>query len=873
MTDVQFSGDAAGAAGALFVRSGTVTGNDISFNDDSTTCCDAGAMYLYTGSATFTNTTVTNSAGLDGTSAFVNSLGTLTLKSDTFSGDGEDIKTDQGTTSVENTILGRGGERPGCTAPGQDDELDNRTSGNAITNDLGHNLDQDGGCDLSGTGDISNQDPNLLPVTAANGGDVPTQALLAGSPALDAGDDADCPTTDARGVPRPQGSHCDIGAFEAKRFGDPTTATTGAATGVTDTTATLGATVNLDGEAGGLHFNYGTSPGNLTPFPDGPVGVIASDTSVTETLTEFSPGTTYYYQAYADNASGSLGASNVGNFTTAPSIFDVNSETPTDTTETIDFSVDPGSVDATYYVEYGFDTSYGSQSATMNLAATSGPTAEHITLTGLDPQTPYHFDVIGQNSGGGTGQSDDQQFTTAGQITGNAGSPVTLNDNQIAGPSQDYCPLTADVTWGDGTTTDSAPVSCYHAEPSYWAYDLNVQHTYAASGGYPIAINYNNGLTGNYYAEIAGAAPAPTNTVAPAISGTPNVGQTLSCSQGNWTGSGDTYAYLWNRDGSALPGQTNSSYIVQPADAGHSLSCTVIATDAGGSTPATSAAVNVPPNAASPPAPKVSALPAQVQSPTSAKLTGAVNPEGLATEAYFIYGLDGSYQPSGTTQYDMKTPVHQLGSGSTTLTPTVPVSGLVPNAVYHVRLVAISSAGNDHRPRLDVQDRRAARASRSPFWVARRTCRPVSGRVFLLEHGKLVPLTENTQLASGHGDRRAPRHRRRPQRRRGQGPSLHGHVRRRRDRGSRRRPRGEQGLDHALDRRGSSLQRCARPTRPARPRAATDRAAFAHAALSTPGVADAPLPGPRVASAPAGATPRPRSSAPSGRPATAATAP
>jgi uncharacterized repeat protein (TIGR01451 family) len=42
-----------------------------------------------------------------------------------------------------------------------------------------------------------------------------THALLPGSPAIDAGDDASCLPTDQRGIPRPQGAHCDIGAYEA----------------------------------------------------------------------------------------------------------------------------------------------------------------------------------------------------------------------------------------------------------------------------------------------------------------------------------------------------------------------------------------------------------------------------------------------------------------------------------------------------------------------------------------------------------------------------------------------------------------------------------------------------------------------------------
>jgi len=56
-------------------------------------------------------------------------------------------------------------------------------------------------------------DPKLGPL-ANNGGFTQTMALGAGSPAIDAGDDATCAATDQRGVTRPQRSHCDIGAYE-----------------------------------------------------------------------------------------------------------------------------------------------------------------------------------------------------------------------------------------------------------------------------------------------------------------------------------------------------------------------------------------------------------------------------------------------------------------------------------------------------------------------------------------------------------------------------------------------------------------------------------------------------------------------------------
>jgi len=55
--------------------------------------------------------------------------------------------------------------------------------------------------------------PNLGPL-ADNGGPTQTMALLAVSDAIDAGDDGTCESLDQRGVSRPIGAHCDIGAFE-----------------------------------------------------------------------------------------------------------------------------------------------------------------------------------------------------------------------------------------------------------------------------------------------------------------------------------------------------------------------------------------------------------------------------------------------------------------------------------------------------------------------------------------------------------------------------------------------------------------------------------------------------------------------------------
>ena len=83
---------------------------------------------------------------------------------------------------------------------------------------LGYNLESQNSCGFNQASDKINTAPQLGPL-ANNGGDTWTYALLEGSPAIDAGsctDHLDAPIlTDQRGLPRPQNTACDIGAFEA----------------------------------------------------------------------------------------------------------------------------------------------------------------------------------------------------------------------------------------------------------------------------------------------------------------------------------------------------------------------------------------------------------------------------------------------------------------------------------------------------------------------------------------------------------------------------------------------------------------------------------------------------------------------------------
>ena len=89
---------------------------------------------------------------------------------------------------------------------------------------------------------------------------------------------------------------------------------------------------------------------------------------------------------------------------------------------------------------------------------------------------------------------------------------------------------------------------------------------------------------------VVSSAAAPTNTTAPSISGTLQVGSTLTATQGGWDGSPSSIDFTWSRcdangDSCAtIDGATSSTYKLTQADAGAALRISVVATNAAGST-------------------------------------------------------------------------------------------------------------------------------------------------------------------------------------------------------------------------------------------------------------------------------------------------
>jgi hypothetical protein len=226
---------------------------------------------------------------------------------------------------------------------------------------------------------------------------------------------------------------------------------------------------------------------------------------------------------------------------------------------------------------------------------------------------------------------------------------------------------------------------------------LNVAAALSA-GSKPITISASNGvdppITYNATITVTVAATVPANTVLPVISGTAAVGQTLTTTNGTWTGTPTpTYARQWKRGGVNISGATGTSYLLVSADAGAVITVTVTATNTAGSASATS-----DPTAAVIAAPVNSVLPAITGTPTVGQTLTATdgtwsgsptftrqwkrngaNIAGATASTYLLVTADANAIITVTV-----TATNIAGSTNATSNPTASVLGVPTNSVLPV---------------------------------------------------------------------------------------------------------------------------------------------------------------------------------------------
>ena len=190
-------------------------------------------------------------------------------------------------------------------------------------------------------------------------------------------------------------------------------ALTGPVSAVTGTSATVSGTINPNGTATTWTVDYGSSSsyGSMTTAQDAGSGT--SSTGVSANLTGLSPGTTYHYRISATNSGGTTNGTD-GLFTTlpAPGAITRGASNVTQSSVTLNGTVQPNGSATTWTFEYGKTTSYGTSTVSVSAGSGSGGSAVSANVTGLSPGTTYHYRLDAMSSAGTT-QGTDATFTTA----------------------------------------------------------------------------------------------------------------------------------------------------------------------------------------------------------------------------------------------------------------------------------------------------------------------------------------------------------------------------------------------------------------------------------------------------------------------------
>lgn len=171
---------------------------------------------------------------------------------------------------------------------------------------------------------------------------------------------------------------------------------------------------------------------------------------------------------------------------------------------------------------------------------------------------------------------------------------------------------------------------------------------------------------------VVSSKTAPTNTAAPSITGTLEVGSTLTAAQGTWDGSPTGYAYAWSRcdaqgDSCArIDGATSGTYALTQADAAGTLRIAVTATNADGTTQFVSAPTAVVPGTGGCPAGSGTIQIADLQTPARLSIDSATISPKLVTlgthtiQLHFLITACGGRPVEGASVFATPIPYNQF---------------------------------------------------------------------------------------------------------------------------------------------------------------------------------------------------------------------
>ena len=225
----------------------------------------------------------------------------------------------------------------------------------------------------------------------------------------------------------------------------PPDVTTGAASSITASAATLNGTVDPNSRATTFYFEYGTSTSYGTKTATKSAGSAASAQSESVGVSGLQTGRVYHFRIVASSDAGTTTGKDAS-FTTssAPTVVTTDASSVTPTSATLRGTVTANGLSTTRWFEYGTTTGYGTK--TSSTSAGSGTSASSVTASvkNLKPGTTYHYRLVAQNSSGKT-FGGDKTFSTVGAPSAQTGA--------AEGVGPDVAALTGSIdTRGRSTT-------------------------------------------------------------------------------------------------------------------------------------------------------------------------------------------------------------------------------------------------------------------------------------------------------------------------------------------------------------------------------------------------------------------------------------
>ena len=418
-TDSSFIGNHGGFGAALAMNAGTLSLTNVTMTHNSSPTI-GGALLFNTGGTlpvSLTNVTIADNSAAPGGGGGITDASQMAIGS--------------GATGVLNTII--------ADNTGGDCGVWDVASASAPVPagvDQGFNLDSDATCFK---GDKATDKVGVNPMLGPpedNGGSVLTDALMPGSPAINAGQNDGCPATDARGIARPQGASCDIGAYEFA-LADLRLSNSAPANGVVDVPFTYTLTVTNNGPAPATAttvsdqlpahstvFGATTSQGGCSASVICSLGTLAKGASATVTivLAVSRAGTATNIASVSSDEGGGPSAS--ARTVVVGPVAPAGAGAPKATTGsrvtsigehagTLHGRIVTGGQPTAYFFEYGTNRKLGNITAVKHVAS-SGSVSSKISR--LSPGGIYFFRLVAINDSGSSFGAV-RKFKTAGHAS------------------------------------------------------------------------------------------------------------------------------------------------------------------------------------------------------------------------------------------------------------------------------------------------------------------------------------------------------------------------------------------------------------------------------------------------------------------------